>query len=138
MAQALARKILNNTPLKLFSLLLGYLIWHILSAHQTTTRVLTIPICFYNTTQDYTIQSPETITITLRARRSLFTDAYLNNLALHIDAQQLTKQTTIIPVSAAQLFLPENVTLIHYVPSPLIIEKTTQQTNTAIHKETVT
>ncbi len=123
MAQTVARRLVNNSPLKLFSLLLGYLLWHILSAHQTVSRCVTIPVCFYNTSQEYTLKAPESLRITLRGKRSQFTDAYLNDLALHIDAASLSKQTTILPVSSAQLFLPESIALVHYVPSPLIIEK---------------
>lgn len=138
MAQTVVRQLVNNTPLKLFSLLLGYLMWHILSSHQTITTSLTIPVCFYNTTQDYTLKAPETLQITLRGKRSSFNEAYMKDLALHIDAASLTKQTTILPVSSAQLFLPENIALVNYVPSPLIIQKNIQQLTPEIVKEPVT
>lgn len=137
MAQTLARRLVNNTPLKLFSLLLGYLMWHILSSHQTITKAITIPVCFYNTTQERTIKAPETLQITLRGKRSSFNDAYMKDLALHIDAAALTKQTTIVPVSSSQLFLPESIALVNYVPSPLIIQKNIQQLTTEIAKEPV-
>lgn len=138
MAQKIARTLMNNIPLKLFSLLLGYTIWHIISAHQTVTRTVTIPVCFYNTTPESKITAPETLTITLQGKRSALYEPSINDLALHIDAATLNKQKTITPISSSQLFLPENVSLVHYVPSPLIIEKTIEQTAEIPNKDTIT
>ncbi len=121
MLSHLHKNLKSNLTLKISSSIFGFLMWCMLGHHHTITRVLLVPVCFYNINNKYTITAPETISITLAGKR---TDIYWFDTSLvciHIDAQPLKKGHTMIPITADKLFLPETLKLVDYSPSALAV-----------------
>ncbi len=108
--------VVTNLPLKLFSLVCGYLAWTLISGSHVTQSTHTIPVCVYNLRADQRMQSPEYITLTLCAPRHLLRTIDHNELAVHIDATRLHVGDNQLIVDHSTLFLPANVNVVHYSP----------------------
>jgi len=78
-------------------------------------------LCFYNTEQQQ-IQAPETIQVELQGKRSDLLLLDLRALAVHINAHLLTEPLQTITISKKNLFLPDSINLVHYVPSNVTIQ----------------
>ncbi len=114
--------LLNTLSLSIVSLILGYSLWQAMSQPYTLHTVITVPISFYNT-ENLAIVAPETISLRLQGTR---TDLYktISNLALHYDAAQLETGTHTLKVTHENLFLPDSVLLLHYLPIEVTVTKT--------------
>ncbi len=124
MVLSLKKILSNNAPLKVFSLILGYLVWSIFSSGSARTITQELSICFYNIPKTCTINSPETLKVTLAATRAdLYTLNY-DALAIHINARDLHIGSNPITLNNDTLFLPDTIKLVHYTPAPLIVEMT--------------
>ncbi len=111
----------SNIILKISSLIIGFLLWHLLSQSQYYTMQLDIPLSFYSVDKQYSIEAPETINITLSGKRSHLSVIDMNNLAIHIDGQQLHLEQNMIAIDTQHLFLPKTIKLLHYSPSTIVI-----------------
>lgn len=113
---------LNNLSLSIVSLILGYALWQTLSQPYKITTHLSVPISFYNT-HNATLEAPDAVTVALHGtRKELY--KLMHNLAVHIDAQTVPVGESHIQLTNKNLFLPESVLLLHYVPKELLIKKT--------------
>ena len=113
---------LNNLSLSIVSLILGYTLWQALSQPHKIATKLSVPVSFYNT-QGTTLEAPENVTVALHGtRKELYKLAH--NLAVHIDAQAVPSGESSVSLNEKNLFLPESVRLLHYVPKELLIKKT--------------
>lgn len=108
--------------LKAISLIIGLLFWTLMSDSFTTSRWVTIPVCFYNRASE-TIEAPETIKVELRGRRSHLRHLQVQTLALHIDAQTLKPGTTTVQLTPDQLSLPATITLGEIIPHNFTIRR---------------
>lgn len=117
----LKKLFLTNAPLVIISLFLGYSFWYIASYDQTVMLQINVPLCFAGTTDNYAIDAPEKIDITLKGKR---TDIYALDkeaLAAHINTHKLLPGKHGIIITEQHLFLPKNITLIQYKPANLTI-----------------
>lgn len=112
---------LSNTVLKCISLLLGFWFWYIASNNHIVTIQLSIPLCFTGLSQHHTIHAPETINVTLRAKRTDIYALSYDSLAIHKNIETLFPGKYGILIEKQDLFLPEQVQLIDYKPSTIII-----------------
>lgn len=114
--------LLNTFSLSILSLCLGYVLWQTMSQPYKLDATFLVPLSFYNT-EGHSIEAPETITIRLYGTRK---DLYKTtaNLALHYDVALLASGTHTLKVSSENLFLPDSVLLLHYVPIEITITKT--------------
>jgi YbbR domain-containing protein len=117
---------LSNAPLKAIALIAGYTFWHIFGTLTTTTVSLTVPVCFYTTNTCTVIHGPETVTVQLHGKRAHLYALNTQSLAAHINSSALTPGKHAILLNSNNLFLPETIKLVHYMPS--IIEITVQHT----------
>lgn len=111
----------NNLILKLFSVVLGYILWSIMSQSHITTSQFAIPIFFYNIPQHTKIVAPETVSIQLRGTKKILRTLSTEPLAAHIDVQPLKGGDNLISLSKSTLFLPNQVELLQAIPSPLVV-----------------
>jgi hypothetical protein len=111
----------TNLLLKLFSLLAGTLLWYIISSSHVISMNYTVPLCFYGNTEHITITAPETITITLAGKRSDLRALQLNELALHINADELGWGEQPLEPTTQKLFLPSSIKLVQWKPTNLSI-----------------
>ncbi len=120
-ATNLKKLFLTNAPLIIISLFLGYSFWYIASYDQMVTLQINVPLCFAGAVENYTLHAPEKIDITLRGKRA---DVYALDkeaLAAHINTSKLLPGKHGILLTEQHLFLPKNVTLVHYKPANLTI-----------------
>jgi len=112
----------KNISLKTISLILGYFVWYLLGKTLHAKIQVQVPLCFYGLSDHQTCQGPDTITVKLFGKREdLYTLCY-EELGIHIDAQTLHPGTNHIRPTTDTLFLPEAITLVHYEPSPIMVE----------------
>jgi hypothetical protein len=109
----------SNALLKIICLVLGYSFWYIASFDQTITIHINVPLCFTATAENYRIDAPETIAITLCGKRSDMYALEKESLAAHIDINNLVPGNHGIMLTEHHLFLPKSITLVHYKPSNL-------------------
>ena len=114
----------KNTPLKVCSFILGYSIWSVFSNLHTTTQEFTVPLCCYRLPEHLEFNAPETINIVLSGKKNQLANINTQELAVHIQADDLALGTNPIAVTDATLFLPESIKLVHYSPVPVIITTT--------------
>ena len=113
--------LLNNLSLSVLSLLMGYALWQAVSQPYTIEATFSVPLSFYNT-EDLTITAPETIFIRLNGtRKNLYKMAA--NIAIHYNANDLPEGIITLKITPANLFLPDTVLLLHYVPIEITVTK---------------
>ena len=112
---------LTNAPLIIISLFLGYSFWYIASYDQTVILQFNVPLCFAGATNNYALQAPEKIDVTLKGRRADIYALEKESLAVHINASKLLPGKHGIVVTDQHLFLPKNVVLVRYKPTNLTI-----------------
>lgn len=112
----------NNTPLKCIALVIGYTFWYIFGSSHTTTVQLSVPLCFYNLAAYHTISAPESILVKIAGKRSDIRAVAVDQLAVHIDAEELHDGRNLITITHHNLLLPECIKLVHYVPSNPTVE----------------
>jgi len=107
-------------PLVIISLILGYSFWYIASYDQTVMLQLNVPLCFAGATH-YTLHAPEHINVTIKGKRNDMYALDKESLAAHINVNKLLPGKHGILLTEQHLFLPKNITLIHYQPSNLSV-----------------
>jgi len=109
--------LLNNVQLKLFSLVLGYIGWSIISQSHTDDVWIEVPICFSQTQQVARIKSPETVKVNLSGKRSDLRSLDTKTTAVHIDTRDLKNGEQNVALSEHQLLLPETVRVTGWAPT---------------------
>lgn len=109
--------------LKVMALIIGFLFWNVISESFTTSRWYTVPVCFYNKT-DQAIQAPETVLVELHGKRSHIRALEASTLALHIDARTLMQGPQHLIVSHDLLMLPPTIAVHDTIPHTLYITAT--------------
>ena len=112
---------LNNAPLAIISLLLGYSFWYIASYNQTVTLQLDVPLCFSTLPANITVHAPEKITITLSGPRVDLYSIEEKTVAAHVNVNKLLPGKHGIILTEQHLFLPKSVALTNYKPANLFI-----------------
>jgi hypothetical protein len=120
-ATNLKKLFLTNAPLIIISLFLGYSFWYIASYDQMVTLQINVPLCFAGAVDNYTLHAPEKIDITLKGKRADIYALDKEALAAHINTSKLLPGKHGILLTEQHLFLPKNVTLVHYKPANLTI-----------------
>ena len=108
---------LNNVQRKLFSLVLGYIGWSIISQSHTDTVWVDVCICFSQTQQVARIKSPETVKVNLSGKRSDLRSLDTKATAVHIDTRDLQEGEQNIALSQHHLLLPETVRVAGWAPT---------------------
>ena len=116
--------ILDNAPLKIISLILGFTLWYIFSQGQTISVWLDVPISFYDIPEHMIIHCPETIAINITGKRVDLLHLSRQHMATHINAQNLPQGISNITITPNLLFLPNSVKLLHYNPSNITVKLT--------------
>jgi hypothetical protein len=117
----LQKLFLTNAPLIIISLFLGYSFWYIATYDQTVILQFSVPLCFAGSINNYTLQAPEKIDITLKGKRADIYALEKESLAAHINTSKLLPGKHGIIITDQHLFLPKSVTLVQYKPTNLTI-----------------
>lgn len=112
----------HNKILKINALILGYCTWNYLYNFCPFRHQIEIPICFYNQTNQYEIESEQDkIYIEILAKGK--TIKCLKDLAFHINAKDIPIGQSYIQPDEKNLFLPTNVKMLNYKPNIVGITK---------------
>jgi hypothetical protein len=118
---ALKKITLTKSILNIIALILGYSLWSILSQKTISSRFIEIPLCFYNTTQHTNLEAPEFVAVTLSGSRINLKNLDINQLALHVNAQNLSSGPNLIVPDRHNLLLPETINVLHYKPTNIMV-----------------
>jgi len=116
--------LLNNGTLKVSSCIIGFIMWSILNESYRAHLTLAVPVCFYNVPETCSITSPEQTQVTLSGSHTQVRNIDEQNLAVHIDAQKLVEGRNVIDMTAQNLLLPADLSLVKYKPIQLTYETT--------------
>lgn len=122
MALIAKNHLLNNLCLSIFALICSYGLWNTLSRSAKINAKITLPIFFYNRS-DSKIEAPETIDVTVYAKRSLIKNM-LYTSSVNIDENDLKNGINTILLNKSMFDIPINSTLIKYNPKLTVIRKT--------------
>lgn len=121
---SLQRTLLNKNFLRISSLLIGFLLWSIMSTLHHSKITVRVPVCFYNNENVTELwDAPESLIVTLKGNKSDLRAINVAELAVHIDAKKLTNQKNNLNITNQNLFLPEQVKLVNYSPMNFSVEK---------------
>lgn len=112
----------RNTSLKLTALVFGYTFWYIFGQSHTSSAWITVPLYFYNVPKQLAIKDPETVTLKIIGKRSDLRLLDTTQLAIHINAEELTPGKNLLTLNEQSIFLPEPIKLVHYLPSNPTVE----------------
>lgn len=112
----------SNAPIKVISFMLGFLSWFLLVNSHTETITKEVPLSFYGISKKWIVRAPEKVMVTLSGKRSYLRTLDINTLALHINGTKLKPGVQPINLSTHQLFVPNSIKLIHYIPTTLSVE----------------
>ena len=122
MKNLLKKTLSNNVQLKLFSLILCYICWSIVSQSHTDDMWIDAPVCFYETADNQQIHALETVKVNLSGKRCALRAIDRKNTAVHIDTRNLKQGNHIIALSERHVLLPETVQVIGWTPTHLNIK----------------
>lgn len=111
----------SNLSLKITAFIIGYSLWAALSNTHTTEISYRVPITFYNLPKNCSITSPDFLDVTLMGKKAQLRSLKPATLAIHIDGASLKQGENHIGPSTASLFLPEQIDVVNYTPSHLVI-----------------
>jgi hypothetical protein len=112
----------NNVQLKLFSLILGYVCWSIISETRTDDVWMDIPVCFYQAENNTQIEAPEMVKVRLTGKRPQLRTLDTNKTAVHIDTRNLSDGEQIIALSEHHIMVPDNVQVTGWAPTHMNIK----------------
>ena len=122
MYHALKRALTTNIALKIVSIVLGYALWNIVSQQQTIVISREALLYFYNIPQSYHVNAPETVTISLEGKKKYLKLLSSEQLAIHINGQELHIGEQPLIMNEKKLFLPEIIKLVNYSPTVISID----------------
>jgi len=106
------------------SVIIGATLWAILTeSHQTQLQV-NVPVCFYNVPEQCSIKAPERVMVTLMGKITDLRHLIVDELAIHINAEQLAPGLNSIDMTSQHLLLPPTINLVKYKPIHLLLATT--------------
>lgn len=120
MALTAHKQTINNSLfLKTTAFIIGYSIWAALSNSQTLHVTQEIPLAFYNVPDSWQLQAPDTVTVSLVAKRAHLRNVSREKLTVHLDAATLKQGENRINLHNASLFLSKHIAIDY--DRPLIV-----------------
>lgn len=109
------------------AMITGYVMWLALSSYTIVTHSFNCPVYVYNPHDSFDM-TPDCIAVTLRGPRRVLKEYLQHNPTVHIDASVLEVEKEIIQYALTHenLFLPEELSMVHYVSVPLHKKQTTE------------
>ena len=90
--------------------------------YSTSAIINTISSSDVSDTEELEINAPEKVSINLTGKRSDFYNIDFKELAVHLDTKNMKMGKNNIKVTSSNLFLPNQIKLLNYIPSNLVVE----------------
>ncbi|HAU30315.1 MAG: hypothetical protein UV79_C0001G0049 [candidate division TM6 bacterium GW2011_GWF2_43_17] len=113
----------HSTAHKCIALVIGILIWQMVSAFHYTSITLSIPLCLFNTQTQTTYCIPKQVKVTLYGAKAELRTIDFANLAVHLNAQEHVDSHTKIRITSRNLLLPSSIRVLRFSPTNLTISK---------------
>jgi len=114
--------------LKLAAIIFGYFFWLILAQKQAVTITKNIPLIFYLAADEYQIEAPEKVAVTLQGLRHQLQKLNFDQLGVQIDATKLKNLGDYtIQILPEQIIIPNHVKLVSYTPVVAKVELTKKE-----------
>ena len=117
MALRLKTIILQNAPIKLVCLLLGYGFWYLIAHATVMYQHQAVPLVFYNVPEQAHISAPPMVTVHIKGTRRALASRMPLPISIYLDAREFTRERTTIALGPEHLWLPQGVDVVHYEPS---------------------
>lgn len=105
----------------------GCILWYIVAEKTIITQTKEVPIYFYNiNTMAENFSYPSTATITIAVSPSLLLSLSTKDIAVHLDAHKLPKNSTVLTEYQSAIVLPKGIKIVHC--NPIIIHKLEKNT----------
>jgi YbbR domain-containing protein len=111
----------NNLSLKIVAFIAAYSLWACFAPRQIIDQTIKVPISFYNVPAGLTVHAAETVTLTVRAKRSTLAHLCASPVIINIDATAYKPGTIVLPVQTEQLLLPPGVTMVDCTTTTITI-----------------
>jgi len=102
--------------LKCMALILGFFLWLFISSLHKATLWIEVPVSFYNQQDRVITYAPETVHVQLSGYRNAIRAIDCQQLAVHIDAQELHAGKNILAIKNNHLLLPDSISVVNYCP----------------------
>lgn len=113
---------LSNHTLKALSIIFGYTLWLIFAQANRINISYDIPIAFYGLSESLSVDSQDTVFAHITGKRSDLSKINISQPAVHIDLSYIKDPGNYeINLSENQFFLRNEIKLLNYFPSKLII-----------------
>jgi YbbR domain-containing protein len=124
MKLSLQKTLLNKHSLRMSSLLIGFLLWSILSNVHSDSITVTVPLCLYGEQMKYFAgELPETVTVTLKGSKRTLRAIDFSTLAAHVNHAEISQHKG-INLTNKHFLLPSLVSVACYSPLNLESAKT--------------
>ncbi len=117
MKLSLKNVVLNNVPIKVFSLIFGYLAWSVISYSHADSTWVNVPVCFSSSETAMQVMAPETIKINLAGKRCDLRLLDTNATAVHIDTRDLRNGEQSIELSETHVLIPDSIQVVGFAPT---------------------
>lgn len=116
--------ITNKYNIALYSVIIGFSFWYFLTSFRPIEITLAVPLSFYGQDiETHSFISNELISVTLKGLKSDFYNMQFRNLAIYINSETLKLGENALALNPKDLFLPDEIKLLHYKPSNIVIQK---------------
>lgn len=112
--------LISTWSLKIYAFVTACFLWYFLSFDNRIIIKVTVPVCFAD---DMQVECPESICVTLRAKRTTLYTYDFSSLAFCIANQDLPAQKNYVPVSAEKLLLSSDIEIIACNPAYVTVIK---------------
>ena len=126
----LTKIITSKYNLAISSTIIGICFWYFLSSMRPIEIHVKVPLSFYGeNSENCLLETLETINVYLKGLKRDFYNLQFKNLAIHINSDALHAGENNISITSENLFLPEEIKLVNYKPSNIVVMVKKNNTN---------
>ncbi len=111
----------HSTAHKCISLLIGILVWQMVSLFHYSSITLSVPLCLFNKEHNVEYCAPHKVFVTLYGPKTELRTLDFGNLAVHLNAQEHADTHNKIRITSRNLLIPSSIRVIRVNPANLTI-----------------
>ncbi len=111
----------HNATHKCLALIIGILLWQMVSVFHNTSITLSLPIYLFNKEENRTYTAPEKVEVTISGTKNDLKTIDFSSLAIHLDAKKYADVYKNIIIVPRHLLLPPKIRITRVQPSNIVI-----------------